>query len=124
MSAGRPSRRSALEASPRKQGRTAFFPGALGYAGWAYVSARASAAVAGSALYLVPAVSMLLSHLVLGEVPSAAALAGGALVLAGVAAVHRRAGAKVAPPRADAAKPPMAVAPVRVTGRLRADAQL
>jgi drug/metabolite transporter (DMT)-like permease len=72
----------------------AIFPAALGFAGWAYVSTRASAAAAGSALYLVPAVSMVLSHLVLGEVPSAAALAGGALVLAGVAAVHRRAGSK------------------------------
>jgi drug/metabolite transporter (DMT)-like permease len=81
----------------------AIFPAALGFAGWAYVSTRASAAAAGSALYLVPAVSMVLSHLVLGEVPSAAALAGGALVLAGVAAVHRRAGSKVAPPPADPA---------------------
>jgi drug/metabolite transporter (DMT)-like permease len=100
----------------------AVFPGALGYAGWAYVSARASAAVAGSALYLVPAVSMVLSHLVLGEVPSAAALAGGALVLAGVAAVHRRARGKVAPPRTDPTQ--MAVDPVRVAGGLRADVQL
>jgi drug/metabolite transporter (DMT)-like permease len=70
----------------------AVVPGALGYAAWAYVSARASAAAAGSALYFVPAVSMLLSHLLLGEVPSAIAIAGGALVLAGVAVVHRRAG--------------------------------
>jgi len=69
----------------------AIFPGALGYASWAYASARASAATAGSALYLVPAVSMVLSNLLLGEVPSGPALVGGALVLAGVAAVHRRA---------------------------------
>ncbi len=63
----------------------------MGYASWAYASARATAATAGSALYLVPAVTMVLSNLVLGEVPSGAALVGGALVLAGVAAVHRRA---------------------------------
>jgi drug/metabolite transporter (DMT)-like permease len=69
----------------------AIVPSIVGYASWAYASARASAAVAGSALYLVPAVSMVLSNLLLGEVPSAAALAGGALVLAGVAAIHRRA---------------------------------
>jgi drug/metabolite transporter (DMT)-like permease len=75
----------------------AIFPGALGYSSWSYASARASAAVAGSALYLIPAVSMVLSNLVLGEVPSARALVGGALVLAGVAAVHRRAARPAAP---------------------------
>jgi drug/metabolite transporter (DMT)-like permease len=74
----------------------AIVPSIVGYASWAYASARASAAVAGSALYLVPAFAMVLSNLMLGEVPSAAALAGGALVLAGVAAVHRRS-ARVAP---------------------------
>jgi drug/metabolite transporter (DMT)-like permease len=73
----------------------AVVPGALGYASWAYISGRLSTAAAGSTLYLVPAVSMVLSHLVLGEVPSAVALAGGALVLLGGAAVHRR---KVARP--------------------------
>jgi drug/metabolite transporter (DMT)-like permease len=69
----------------------AIFPGALGYASWSYASARVSASVAGSALYLIPAVSMALSNLLLGEVPSGRALVGGALVLAGVAVVHRRA---------------------------------
>src|SRR5262249_14942671 len=73
----------------------AIVPSIVGYASWAYASARASAAVAGSALYLVPAVCMALSHLLLGRVPSAAVLAGGALVLAGVAAVHRRARSRV-----------------------------
>ena len=76
----------------------AIFPGALGYASWSYASARATAAAAGSALYLVPAVSMALSNLLLGEVPTAAALAGGALVLAGVAAIHRKSAPRV--PRA------------------------
>jgi drug/metabolite transporter (DMT)-like permease len=66
----------------------AIVPGALGYAAWSHAAARASAAAAGSALYLVPAVSMALSNLLLGEVPSGAALVGGTLVLAGVAAVH------------------------------------
>jgi drug/metabolite transporter (DMT)-like permease len=75
----------------------AIFPGALGYASWSYASSRASAAVAGSALYLVPAVSMVLSNLLLGEVPSGRALIGGALVLAGVAVVHRRAAHPAAP---------------------------
>ncbi|MBS2025400.1 MAG: DMT family transporter [Deltaproteobacteria bacterium] len=68
----------------------AIVPGTLGYLGWSHVLSRASTAVAGSALYLVPAFSMLLSNLMLGEVPSAAALAGGLLVLAGVATVHGR----------------------------------
>jgi drug/metabolite transporter (DMT)-like permease len=68
----------------------ALFPGALGYACWSYASARATAAVAGSALYLIPALSMVLSNLLLGEVPTGRALVGGALVLAGVTVVHRR----------------------------------
>jgi len=75
----------------------AIFPGALGYASWSYAAARASAAVAGSALYLIPGVSMVLSNLLLGEVPSGRALIGGALVLAGVAVVHRRAAVRPAP---------------------------
>lgn len=87
----------------------AVVPGALGYASWAYASARASAAAAGSALYLIPAVSMVLSHLVLGEVPSGFALAGGALVLLGVAFVHRGAGARTAPPRVERAARPATV---------------
>jgi drug/metabolite transporter (DMT)-like permease len=77
----------------------ALVPSVLGYLGWSYVLARASAAAAGSVLYLVPAVSMLLSNLLLGEVPSALALGGGALVLAGVATVHRRSGVRVQLPR-------------------------
>jgi drug/metabolite transporter (DMT)-like permease len=85
----------------------AIFPAALGYAAWAYISARASAAAAGSALYLVPAVSMILSNLLLGEVPSPAALAGGVLILAGVFAVHRRAGSSIPKP----ARPPVALEP-------------
>jgi len=74
----------------------AVVPGALGYASWSYALGRASATAAASALYLIPAVSMALSHVLLGEVPSPFALAGGALVLAGVAAVHRRAASKPA----------------------------
>jgi drug/metabolite transporter (DMT)-like permease len=82
----------------------ALVPGALGYAGWAYASARASAAVTASALYLIPAVSMALSFFLLGEVPSSFALIGGTLVLAGVAVVHRRA----AQPRPAAPAPALA----------------
>jgi drug/metabolite transporter (DMT)-like permease len=91
----------------------AIFPGALGYASWSYASTRASAAVAGSALYLVPAVSMVLSNLLLGEVPSGPALVGGALVLAGVAVVHRRA-ARPAARVVEIASPPV-VEPVTRT---------
>jgi drug/metabolite transporter (DMT)-like permease len=88
----------------------AVFPGALGYAAWAHVLARASAAAAGSALYLVPAVSMVLSNVILGEVPSLGALAGGAFILAGIAVVHRRAGRSTAPLRPEPAhRPPVAL---------------
>ena len=65
-------------------------PGVVGYGAWAYATARASAAAAGVALYLVPVVAMGLSYLLLGEVPSALSLLGGALVLGGVFAVHAR----------------------------------
>jgi drug/metabolite transporter (DMT)-like permease len=68
----------------------AVVPGALGYIAWSSVLRQTSAAAAGSALYLIPAVSMVLSNLMLGEVPSLLALAGGALVLLGVMTVHGR----------------------------------
>ncbi len=65
-------------------------PAVIGYAAWAYGSARASAASAGVALYVVPVVTMLMSFGLLGEVPTTISLLGGGLVLAGVVGVNLR----------------------------------
>lgn len=65
-------------------------PGVLGYGAWTYASARASAAAAGVALYLVPVVAMSLSLWLLGEIPTTISLVGGALVIGGVVAVRRK----------------------------------
>jgi len=65
-------------------------PGVVGYGAWTYASARASAAAAGVALYLVPVVAMILSLWLLGEIPTAMSLVGGALVIGGVVAVRRK----------------------------------
>lgn len=66
------------------------FPGALGYASWAYVLARTPASIASSFLYLVPAVAIVIAWVWLGEVPNLAALLGGALVLSGMIVVNTR----------------------------------
>lgn len=64
-------------------------PAAAGYLAWAYLLARLPAGVAGSLLYLVPAVAMLVAWLWLGEVPAPLSLLGGGLVLVGVIVVNR-----------------------------------
>jgi drug/metabolite transporter (DMT)-like permease len=65
-------------------------PGALGYGTWAYASTRVSTSAAGATLYLVPPVAMVIAFLFLGEQPSALAIAGGALVVGGVALARGR----------------------------------
>jgi drug/metabolite transporter (DMT)-like permease len=62
-----------------------FVPAAVGYAAWAYVALRASSAASSSLLYVIPVVVMALSFVLLGEVPRPLAIAGGALVIAGIA---------------------------------------
>jgi drug/metabolite transporter (DMT)-like permease len=66
------------------------FPGAIGYVGWSYVLSRVPASKAGSFLYLVPATAIVIAWVWLGEVPTAASLLGGALILAGVVWVNLR----------------------------------
>jgi drug/metabolite transporter (DMT)-like permease len=78
-------------ASPAATGAVIYLgavPAVIGYAAFAYGSARSSAASAGVALYLVPVATMLMAYWLLGEVPSAISLLGGGLVLAGVVAVN------------------------------------
>lgn len=64
-------------------------PTAVGYWTWAGANRHLPASVAGSFLYLVPPVALLLGWAALGEVPTFLSLAGGALVVGGVAMVQR-----------------------------------
>lgn len=66
------------------------FPTGLAFTTWAYALARTSAARMGATTYLVPALVIVLSWLLLGEVPGWLAFAGGALCLLGVAVSRMR----------------------------------
>ncbi|MFF9625882.1 DMT family transporter [Streptomyces griseosporeus] len=70
------------------------FPTALAFTTWAYALARTTAGRMGATTYAVPALVVLMSWLVLGEVPGPLTLAGGALCLAGVAVSRSRSEAK------------------------------
>ncbi len=65
-------------------------PTALGFLLWAFVLSHATAGQTASATLAVPAVAVLMSWLVLAEVPTVWALVGGALALLGVAVSRRR----------------------------------
>jgi drug/metabolite transporter (DMT)-like permease len=67
------------------------FPTALAFTTWAYALARTTASRMGATTYAVPALVVLMSWLVLGEVPGVLTLAGGVLCLAGVAVSRSRA---------------------------------
>ena len=64
-------------------------PTAIGYSTWSAAMRRLPPSVAGSFLYLVPAVVVALAWALLGEVPAAMSVAGGGLVVAGVVIVQR-----------------------------------
>jgi drug/metabolite transporter (DMT)-like permease len=66
------------------------FPGALAYGTWAYAMARIPASRAGSFLYMIPLVAMIISWLWLGELPTLLSLVGGLVVLTGVIVVNTR----------------------------------
>jgi drug/metabolite transporter (DMT)-like permease len=61
------------------------FPTALAFTTWAYALARTTAGRLGATTYVVPALVVLMSWLLLGEVPGLLTLLGGVLCLAGVA---------------------------------------
>jgi len=65
------------------------FPAAIGYVTWARVIDAWSASKASTALFLVPALSLVISWMWLGEVPSLFALVGGVLALTGVGLVRK-----------------------------------
>lgn len=60
------------------------FPTGVAFTTWAYVLARASAGKTAAVTYVVPAVVLVMSWLLLAEVPTPVMLAGGALCLLGV----------------------------------------
>ena len=66
------------------------FPTAVGFATWAFALRRTSAGRMGSLTYLIPVVAVVLGLALLGERPAWAALAGGALCLAGVYLARRK----------------------------------
>lgn len=67
------------------------FPTALAFTTWAYALARMPAGRLGATTYIVPVVAILLSWIILGEVPTWLALLGGLLCVAGVAVARRQA---------------------------------
>ncbi|MFB9722694.1 DMT family transporter [Planobispora longispora] len=66
------------------------FPTALAFTTWAYALARTTAGKMGATTYIVPALVVLMSWVVLGEVPGWLTFAGGLLCLAGVAVSRRK----------------------------------
>jgi len=66
------------------------FPTMLGFTTWAYALARTPSGKMGATTYAVPGLVVLMSWLILGQVPRWLTLAGGALCLAGVAVSRGR----------------------------------
>ncbi|BBG05597.1 MULTISPECIES: DMT family transporter [Pseudonocardia] len=66
------------------------FPTAIAFLTWGYALSRTSAGRLAAATYAVPPIVVLMSWVLLGEIPAVLALAGGVLCLAGVAVATRR----------------------------------
>ncbi|MFF2376385.1 DMT family transporter [Streptomyces xiamenensis] len=73
------------------------FPTALAFTTWAYALARTTAGRMSATTYVVPALVVLMSWVLLGEVPGVVGLLGGALCLAGVAVSRYRPRARTGP---------------------------
>jgi len=68
------------------------FPTTLGFTTWAYALARTTSGKMGATTYAVPGLVVVMSWLILGQVPRWLTMAGGALCLAGVAISRSRSG--------------------------------
>lgn len=66
------------------------FPTAIAFTTWAYVLQRSTAGQTSATTYVVPAIAILMSWLVLGEVPTLMMFIGGALCLLGVLVTRMR----------------------------------
>ena len=71
-------------------GQSGAFPTAIGFTTWAYALARTPAGKMGATTYLVPALTVVMSWALLGQVPGLLVIGGGVLCLAGVAIARRR----------------------------------
>lgn len=65
------------------------FPTSVAFTTWAYALARGTAGRIAATAYLIPPITILISWLMLGEVPSLIAVLGGALCLVGVYIARR-----------------------------------
>lgn len=65
------------------------FPTSVAFTTWAYALARGTAARMAATAYLVPPITVVMSWLILGEVPGLLAVLGGALCLVGVYIARR-----------------------------------
>jgi drug/metabolite transporter (DMT)-like permease len=65
------------------------FPTSVGFTTWAYALARGTAGRVVAMTYLIPPVTIVMSWLILGEVPGLVAVLGGALCLVGVYIARR-----------------------------------
>ena len=65
------------------------FPTSIAFSTWAYALARGSAGRLAATAYLVPPIAIVMSWLMLGEMPALIAVLGGALCLVGVAIARR-----------------------------------
>lgn len=66
------------------------FPTAIAFSTWAYALARTNAGPMTATTLAVPAIAVVLSWIVLGELPTVLAMAGGVLCILGVAITRRR----------------------------------
>lgn len=64
-------------------------PSVIGYVMWSSALSRLPAGIAGSVLYMVPPVALIVAWVWLGEMPSLISIIGGAFVLTGVILVNR-----------------------------------
>ncbi|HET8786430.1 MAG TPA: DMT family transporter [Candidatus Limnocylindrales bacterium] len=60
------------------------FPTSIGFLTWSYALSRTAAGRLGATTYLVPPVAIVISLVLLGEVPTPVAIVGGAVCIAGV----------------------------------------
>lgn len=81
------------------------FPTSIAFTTWAYALARGSAGRLAATAYLVPPIAIVMSWMILGEVPRLIAVLGGALCLVGVY-IARKAPTVTAPLPAPAARHP------------------
>jgi len=81
------------------------FPTAIAFTTWAYVLQRSTAGQTSATTYVVPAIAILLSWLILGEVPTPLMFVGGALCLLGVLVTRLRWRRRVATAQAQGTPP-------------------